>query len=48
MSGVLLPVTGSGSSNVTVATDAIGGQQYEYVKLIDGTSGSTVVVSAST
>lgn len=42
-----LPLTGIGDTTATIATENIGGVQYQRIKLIDGTSGSTVSGSAA-
>lgn len=42
-----LPLTGSGGTTADVAVDLIGGGAYQMMKLVDGTVGSTVVVTAA-
>ena len=41
---VLLPATGSGTANVTAATDDVAGIHYPYVKLADGALGGTGLI----
>ena len=36
-----LPVTGTGTADVVVATDEIAGVDYQRIKLVDGTDGAT-------
>lgn len=38
---VILPLTGQGDSTAAVATERIGGNEYQWVKLADGTPGET-------
>ena len=40
-----LPLTGSGGTTADVAVDLIGGAVYQYMKLANGTIGSTVVAT---
>lgn len=42
-----LPLTGSGGTTADVAVDLIGGGVYQYMKLTDGTVGSTVVAEVA-
>ena len=42
---VNIPLTGSGGTTATVAADAVGGEQYQYVKVANGVAGSTVMQS---
>ena len=44
---VNLPLTGTGQSTASVATEQIGGVEYQFVKLVSGTAASTVVGSAA-
>ena len=44
---VNLPLTGTGQSTAAVATEQIGGNEYQFVKLVSGTAASTVVGSAA-
>jgi len=44
---VNLPLTGTGQSTASVATEQIGGAEYQFVKLVSGTAASTVVGSAA-
>lgn len=45
---VVIPPTGSGTATPTVASDLTIGEHYQFVKIVDATSGSTQPVSAST
>lgn len=38
---VNLPLTGSGGTTASVATEQIGGAEYQYMKIVDGQTGST-------
>jgi hypothetical protein len=42
MATVGIPLTGSGDSTASVATDLIGGEHYQRMKLFDGVEGSTL------
>lgn len=44
---VNLPLTGAGGTTATVASEDIGGVQYQRVKLVEGAVGSTVVGSSA-
>lgn len=46
MATVGLPLTGTGDSTASVATDLIGGAHYQRVKLFDGVEGSTLPIGA--
>lgn len=46
--GVGIPLTGAGQSTATVATDQVGGAEYQMVKLVDGAIGSSQVSSVLT
>lgn len=39
---VNIPLTGAGGTTATVATEQIGGAEYQLMKLIDGSAGSTL------
>lgn len=39
--GVGIPLTGSGQTTATVATEQITGAEYQYMKIVDGQTGST-------
>lgn len=43
---VNIPLTGAGGTTATVAADAVGGEQFQYVKIADGVAGSSVIVEA--
>lgn len=45
---VNLPLTGSGQTTATVATEQNSGAEYQYVKLVSGVAGSTVSGSTAT
>jgi len=42
---VNLPLTGSGGTTATVATDSAGSAEYQFMKLVDGAAASTQVAS---
>ena len=43
MSEITIPATGTGTNQPQVATDQVAGIHYQYVKLVDGTVGSSNV-----
>lgn len=46
MAYVTYPLTGSGDATVKIPTDLVVDEHYQYIKLADGTPGSTVVIQA--
>lgn len=42
---VNLPLTGAGGTTASVATEQIGGAEYQYMKLVSGVAGSTIEAS---
>jgi len=42
---VNLPLTGAGGTTASVATEQIGGAEYQYMKLVDGQSASTLMAA---
>jgi hypothetical protein len=44
---VNLPLTGAGGTTATIATEQIGGAEYQYVKLVSGVGASTAAGSTS-
>ena len=41
---ITIPATGSGTATPDVATEVVGGDHYQYVKLVDGTAASSAVI----
>lgn len=44
---ITIPATGSGTQNPPVATEIIGGEHYQFFKLVDGNVGSAAAVGTS-
>lgn len=42
---VNLPLTGAGGTTATIATEQVGGAEFQYVKLADGQAGSTLAAA---
>jgi hypothetical protein len=41
---ITIPATGSGTATPDVATETVGGDHYQYIKLVDGTAASSTVI----
>lgn len=46
MAYITIPLTGSGDATARVATDKIGDEHYQLMKLVDGAAGSSLAVAA--
>lgn len=42
---VNLPLTGAGGTTATIATEQVGGAEFQYMKLVDGVAASTVAAA---